>query len=367
MKVILKKTSLYESFDFNSDEDESFDNIIKSHRYKKFLEENYTIDGDTIFYEKDGKTFVDVKGDVKVKNHDITSLVEGNLRFGYVAGSFNCSKCKQLTSLEGSPEKIKRGFFCWDCSALKSLEGAPRLIRGEFNCSNCHSLVTLEGGPKTVLGMYSCAYCSSLTSLKGAPHWVGTDFYCKGCKSLVSFEGKPETIGGRFIADKIKKQKSIVESFDFNTDEMEDFDETISSSKWLALIKKAVQESIEISVEKKVPRKIFPKAMKENTKKLSMVIKPLRNLIKTADPSNDVILHFQLDRPLEGVRISCGITEGTNKSNLYIASSYPAAPIYIGEFIHRIYLVILHNFGLIRNLSEFTKMIKKESEILYSL
>ena len=98
-----------------------------------------------------------------------------------------------------------------------------------------------------------------------------------------------------------------------------------------------------------------------------MVITPLRNLIKTVDPSNDVILHFQLEDPLGFARISCRITEGANKSNVYIASSYPAAPMYIGEFIHKIYLVILNKFGLLRNLSEFTTMIKKETEILYSL
>lgn len=158
----------------------------------------------------------------------------------------------------------------------------------------------------------------------------------------------------------------LYESFNFDSDEMEDFDETISSSKWFALIKKAVQESVEISIEN-VPGKIFPYAMKENTKKLSKVIKPLRNLIKLLDPSNDVILHFKLEHPVEGAQISCTITKGTNKSNIYINSCYPAAPMYIGEFIHKIYLVVLHNFGLIRNLSEFTTMIKEETKILYSL
>ena len=46
MKVILKKTPLYESFDFDSYKDEDFDTVIESHRYKKFLDSNYEITGE---------------------------------------------------------------------------------------------------------------------------------------------------------------------------------------------------------------------------------------------------------------------------------------------------------------------------------
>lgn len=248
---------------------------------------------------------------------------------------------------------------------MKTLEGAPKSVK-EFSCSDCPSLETLEGGPKIVAGIYACMGCNSLTTLKGAPDFVGSDFTCKGCKNLISFEGMPKEIKGKFRSGKFKKIK-LTESFDFNSEEDEDFDEIISSSKWFALIKKAVQESVEISIEKNVPGKIFPYAIRENTKKLSKVIKPLRNLIKIVNPSNDVILNFQLDHPLGGVQISYWIKEGPNKLNTYIDSIYPAAPMYIGEFIYKIYLAVLHNFGLIRNLSEFTTMIKEETKILYSL
>lgn len=324
MKVILKKIPLYESFDFDS-EDENFDAVIESHRYKKFLNSNYEITGEIKPYKEDGELFIDVDGNVIVKNLDIKSLTNGKFRFGEVLG--------------------------------------------DFLCPNCMRLRNFNGGPVKVGGDFDCEMSSNIYSFEGAPEWIGGDLNCWGCENLSSYDGFPEVVKGRIDIYGTSLDKSILESFDFNSEEdnEEDFDETISSSKWFALIKKAVQESVEISVEKNVPRKIFPYDMRENTKNLSKVIKPLRNLIKTVDPSNDVILHFQLEDPLGFARISCRITEGANKSNLYIASSYPAAPMYIGEFIHKIYLIILHKFGLIKNLSEFTTMIKKETEILYSL
>ena len=73
MKVILKKIPLYESFDFDSYEDENFDDIIESHRYKKFLEDNYDIKGIIRHYKKDGVFFIDIDGSVTVKNENLTS------------------------------------------------------------------------------------------------------------------------------------------------------------------------------------------------------------------------------------------------------------------------------------------------------
>ncbi len=314
------KKELVESFNFDSGGDENFDDAIESHRYKKFLEENYEITGALKPYKKDGKLFIDVDGNVTVKNLNIKSLTNGNFHFGELIGDFNCSYCSNLENFKGGPIKVG----------------------GDFECEMCPNIYSFEGAPKEVCGYFNC--------------W--------GCKNLSSYDGCPEYIGGKFIIYGTSLKRSIVESFDFNSDETEDFDKTISSSKWFALIKKAVQESVEISIEN-VPGKIFPYAMRENTKNLSKVITPLRNLIKAVDSSNDIKLDFQLDH--QAAQISCDITEGTNKSNIYIASSYPAAPMYIGEFIHKIYLMVLLKFNLIRNLSEFRSMIKEETKILYSL
>ena len=91
MKVILKKIPLYESFDFDSAEDENyFDAIIEFNRYKEFLESNYIIDGQIRPYKKDGMFFIDIDGDVMV-NKEITSLTDGRFCFGKVKGNFICS------------------------------------------------------------------------------------------------------------------------------------------------------------------------------------------------------------------------------------------------------------------------------------
>lgn len=131
---------------------------------KAFLKENYDIGSYTI---KNG--IVNVKGDIEVKNREITSLTNGLFEFGKVDGDFDCSHCKSLTSLEGAPKEVVWNFYCNNCESLTSLKGAPEKVGGFFNCSCCKSLKTLEGAPKEVGGDFYCSYCKSLTSLKGAP------------------------------------------------------------------------------------------------------------------------------------------------------------------------------------------------------
>lgn len=370
-----KKIKLTESFDFNSEEDEDFKDIIELHRYKKFLEDNYYISGTINARKKNGTIFIDVVlGDVILKNKNLSKLTNGNFKFGIVSGNFDCGY-SNIDSLEGSPEKVYGTFCCHYCANLTSLKGSPKVVSASFSCYNTN-IKNLIGAPKKVGWTFDCSNCP-ISSLEGSPKLVEYIF-CYDCRMLTSLKGVSDMVkeiychGCNSLKDEslpknIKITKSLSESFDFNSDETEDFDEIISSSKWFALIKKAVQESVEISIEKNVPGKIFPYAIRENTKKLSKVIKPLRNLIKIVNPSNDVILNFQLDHPLGGVQISYWIKKGPNKLNTYIDSIYPAAPMYIGEFIYKIYLAVLHNFDLIRNLSEFTTMIKEETKILYSL
>ena len=168
MKVILKKTPLYESFDFDSDEDKNFnfDDVIESRRYKKFIEDNYDINGGQVkTYKKDGELFIDVDGDVKVKNKKLTSLTNGLFCFGKVAGNFTCPWCNSLTSLEGAPEKVGEDFYCSDCKSLTSLEGAPEKVCGHFYCNDCNSLTSLEGAPKYVAGVFYCYDCDSLKTI----------------------------------------------------------------------------------------------------------------------------------------------------------------------------------------------------------
>ena len=105
---------------------------------------------------------VDCVGLVEVKNVNIESLTNGMFRWGKVGGSFYCSHCNNLMSLEGAPEKVGGAFNCVYCKNLTSLEGAPKEVGRDFNC----------GG------------CEKLTSLEGAPEKVGGGLYCFGCKNI---------------------------------------------------------------------------------------------------------------------------------------------------------------------------------------
>jgi hypothetical protein len=115
---------------------------------------------------------VDVDGDFYCSDQDLTDFK--GVRFGVVTDDFNCSN-NRLTSLEGAPQKVGRGFYCPN-NRLTSLEGAPQIVGGNFDCS-VNSLTSLEDGPQTVGGFYNC-FSNLLTSLEGAPQSVGRRFYC---------------------------------------------------------------------------------------------------------------------------------------------------------------------------------------------
>ena len=319
MKVILKKIPLYESFDFDSDEDESFDAVIESHRYKKFLDSNYEITGEIKPYKEDGELFIDVDGNVIVKNLDIKSLTNGKFRFGEVLG--------------------------------------------DFLCPNCMRLRNFNGGPVKVGGDFDCEMSSNIYSFEGAPEWIGGDLNCWGCENLSSYDGFPEVVKGRIDVYGTSLDTSILESFDFNSeaDNEEDLDGTISNLKPSALIEKAIQESVKISVDT-LPRKMSPNILEKNIDKLSKVIDPLRSLIKTTDSSNDIELYCERDN--EKIQCNCIITNGNSVKEVFMTSSFPATPMYVATFILKIYLVVLYEFKLMKDICRFTDMITKEIKIL---
>ena len=124
---------------------------------KEFLKENYFIDSYEI-KATNNKLVIDVKGNVKVINKDITSLTNGLFEFGVVSEYFDCTRCESLKTLEGSPQEVGGGFWCNKCHSLTNLEGAPEKVR-TFDCSFCDSLKTLEGAPQKVDGVFYCSWC----------------------------------------------------------------------------------------------------------------------------------------------------------------------------------------------------------------
>ena len=162
---------------------EKTDEMIKD-EVKAFLKENYRgLIKISQKPNKDNKYEVSSVDYIEVKNRNITnitSLTNGMFIWTVVGGSFYCSDCNSLKSLEGAPKEVGRGFYCSDCNSLKSLEGAPEKVGEDFYCPGCSSLESLEGAPKEVGGTFSCNNCQSLKTLKGAPKKVGGNFYCRG-------------------------------------------------------------------------------------------------------------------------------------------------------------------------------------------
>ena len=195
------------------------DAIDNNEIIKAFIDTNYKIKGSYII----NGNIVDVEGKVRVKNHKIKSLTNGLFSFGVVDGSFYCSNCNSLKTLEGAPEKVGGSFSCSGCDSLKTLEGAPEKVDGNFYCDYCISLTTLKGAPREVGKGFKCTYCESLKTLegapekvdrsfscsnnnllktlKGAPKKVGGYFYCGYCNALTSLEGSPREVGENFYCD----------------------------------------------------------------------------------------------------------------------------------------------------------------------
>jgi hypothetical protein len=183
---------------------------IKEDVIKDFLEENYDIRWCSYTIKNIKRKFiVDVKGNIMVKNKDITSLTNEFFEFGSVSENFNCHDCKSLRTLKGAPKEVGRGFNCNWCSSLTDLNGAPKKVGGNFECDYCNNLTNLEGAPQKVECKFFCNYCDNLISLEGAPKKVGSRFDCSHCKSLTSLIGGPKEVGGDFYCVYCESLRSL--------------------------------------------------------------------------------------------------------------------------------------------------------------
>jgi hypothetical protein len=195
--------NLYESL--LDDFDKISDNIDIIGEIKKFLVDNYSGCYGCVINDPgaDGLYIVNCTDYLQVRvgiDQDLKYLTNGLFKFGSVK-KFSCSRCSNLISLEGAPEKVYGDFYCVGCNKLTSLEGAPKEVGGDFVCANC----------------------SNLTSLKGAPEKVGKNFYCHHCENLKNLKYIPKKINKNFICDdvftekeinKVKKNCKSVEYFD---------------------------------------------------------------------------------------------------------------------------------------------------------
>jgi len=81
-----------------------------------------------------------------------------------------------ITSLQGGPKQVGRGFYCND-NNLTSLQGAPERVGGEFSC-NYNNLTSLQGGPERVGGHFFCSNNKliSLHQISKQIKYIGGEF-----------------------------------------------------------------------------------------------------------------------------------------------------------------------------------------------
>ena len=94
---------------------------------EEFLETNYKINGSYTIKETKNKFIVDVKGDIVVKNVNITTLTNEFFEFGKVSRDFDCNYCGSLTSLEGAPKKVGKTF--WSIKNKFSIEDIKKVVK----------------------------------------------------------------------------------------------------------------------------------------------------------------------------------------------------------------------------------------------
>lgn len=181
-----------------------------------FIQENYRASKNGLKLRKEGdKWIVDfTQGRIDVVNKNITSLTNGLFEWGDTPSAwFDCSDCKNLTSLEGSPRVCSvldisgcsklldlegcsafHKLFCRDCDSLTSFKGINPLYNdADIWATNCKNLKSLEGLPSDKIGKLYLDDCKSLTSFKYCPKQCYI-LSIAGCSNIKSWVGAPKYI-----------------------------------------------------------------------------------------------------------------------------------------------------------------------------
>lgn len=131
---------------------------------------------------------------VVVTNKKLESLTNGLFVWSEVKGNFDCSECRQLTSLYGAPKYVGKDFLCSYCHTLRSMEGAPREVAGNFFCRFCKGLISLSGAPEITGGDFDCSFCENIESFDWVPTIIGNLFSCANCLKLRSLGDLPQRV-----------------------------------------------------------------------------------------------------------------------------------------------------------------------------
>ena len=127
------------------DDDKFYDPVNGKKLIEGWINENYKFTGKLTI---SNDFVVDCNNAVKVKNKSITSLTNGLFEWGKVGGSFSCSECKNLKSLEGAPKKVGYAFDCSQCGNLTTIKDGPEKVGIIFYCSECPKLTITDSDRK---------------------------------------------------------------------------------------------------------------------------------------------------------------------------------------------------------------------------
>ena len=165
--------------------DDLFDSIVNG----KFTKDGSKLEVDTEFF---------------LQQLNLTSL-EGSPQ--KIEGDFICSGNSELTSLEGGPQEVD-AFHCNQNIKLTLLIGCPQIVGSYFNCSDNKELTSIMGAPKHIYESFYCDHNPKLESLIGAPREVKGSFGCNST-GITSLIGAPQIIDGSLICSGNKKLTSL--------------------------------------------------------------------------------------------------------------------------------------------------------------
>ena len=98
------------------------DSVVKEEILSFLSNTYYTSKTDKyLIYKYKDKWIVDSRRSLVVADYNIQHLTNGLFEFGDIYGSFNCSNCENLKSLEGGPKYVTGNYDCSRCKNLKSL------------------------------------------------------------------------------------------------------------------------------------------------------------------------------------------------------------------------------------------------------
>ena len=135
-------------FHFESllDDDDVFFDPANDKKYiEEWIRNNYNIVGKLTISDD---FVVNCDRYVYVENKNITALTNGMFKWGNLDGSFDCSDCTKLKSLEGAPKEVGNNFHCQECNNLKTLKGAPEKVGNKIFCVNSNNIKITDSDRK---------------------------------------------------------------------------------------------------------------------------------------------------------------------------------------------------------------------------